>query len=63
MASLSSGKMEESMELVSVEIDVKVAKRLLKHLELAERVPVKFSWSDASEWRLALEDALEQDDA
>ena len=51
------------MHLITIEIDKKVAKRMLAHLEAAERVPIKFSWVDASEWRVALEDALEQDDA
>lgn len=49
--------------LISVEIPRDVAKHLLKHLEAASRLPIRFDWDDANEWLGSLRAALEADDA
>ena len=48
--------------IITIEVNASTAKRMLQQLDAAERLPIKFSWVDASEWHQALKDALEVDD-
>lgn len=50
------------MKLISIEIEEEVAKRLLRAIELEDLRRVLMSFTDQSEWRVAITEALNNND-
>lgn len=51
-----------SMNLISIEVDASVAKRLLRALEIGDERWMRMSLTDKSEWRVAITEALNNND-